>query len=450
METYLIYLLISLLLVQIVFFVTKSNKYKFNLEMLNLTIQNLEKELVKQEQNIVNSQNFLEKERQIRFNFEKNNELLIQQLSEQKIRMNEWEILKEKSIEHAKAAIFEVGGKLSSKLLEDHKREAETSSQKNQLKFQETSEMLNKQFDNIVKSVIALSEQVKDSKQTVDIVKQALLSPGGAGNLAEITLENILKNSGLIAGTDYIMQYSFASNGDGCTLRPDAVIFLPGDNLMIIDSKASKFYAEIASLQEMDNVHLKEKLAISMRNHLKQLTSKNYQDEIRSETKSKKSFNHISMVMFLPSESALETLNEADNEFLNKAWEKHIYPAGPIGLVNILSHAKFQIMQNKQIENYNVIIDEVNSLLGNLFTLYEHARKLGISLQSASSNFDKFAGTFNSKIVGKAKKLAHLGIISKNKKSIPDLLERYQIISADKFTLIEGEVEEDIEIKELV
>ena len=72
---------------------------------------------------------------------------------------------------------------------------------------------------------------------------------------------------------------------------------------------------------------------------------------------------HISMIMFLPSETALEKLRELDSEFMDKAWKNHIYPAGPIGLVNILSHAKFQIVENKQVENYKVIIEEINAIL---------------------------------------------------------------------------------------
>ena len=443
MEIYIISILGLLVLAQAVAMVLKNfkNKYNFEISQLNSRNLGLEQEKYKLEARINTLIQEIENEKNIRFDFEKKNELLAQHLKELNIRMNEWEILKEKSIEHAKAAIFEVGGKLSSKLIEDHKREAEEANRKNHEKYKETSEILNKQFETIVNSVITLGDQVKDSKNTVDIVRQALLSPSGAGNLAEITLENILKNSGLVSGSDYKMQYSFSGGNDGNRFRPDAVIFLPGDNLMVIDSKASKFFTEIAHADS--DPALKEKLVISMRNHLKQLVSKNYQDEIRDSIENKKDLNHISMIMFLPSEVALEKLRELDSEFMNKAWENNIYPSGPIGLVNILSHAKFQIMQSKQVDNYKVIIDEVNGLVGSLATLYEHARKVGVSLQSASSNFDKFAGTFNTKIVGKTRKLVNLGVVSKNKSVVPNMIDRYQVISSDKLTIVEGEVEEE-------
>ena len=418
------------------------NKLLTEIAELKFYNQNLSSEKNKLEESLSYLLEKFESEQITKFEYQKNNQLLSQQNEQMNVRIKEWELMREKTIEHAKAAIFEVGGKLSSKLLEDHKRETEEAQKKNQQKFIETTEILNKQFENIVNSVSNLGEQVRDSKQTVDIVRQALLSPSGAGNLAEITLENILKNSGLISGLDYIMQYSFKSVVDDESLRPDAIIFLPGDNLMIIDSKASKFFTEIAENQ--NDQLLKDKLSFSMRNHIKQLSSKNYQDKIKENIKDKQALNHVSMIMFLPSETALETLRLCDNEFMDKAWQNQIYPAGPIGLVNILSHAKFQIMHDNQVKNYNIIINEVSSLLGNLSVLYEHARKLGLALQSASVNFDKFAGTFNSRIVSKAKKLANLGIVSSNKKLIPNLIERYQVVNAEKIENDEQEVIENL------
>ncbi|MGB1539669.1 MAG: hypothetical protein ACPG80_01805, partial [Rickettsiales bacterium] len=65
---------------------------------------------------------------------EKQAELLKQQIAQQETRMKDWETQKEESVKAAKAAILEAGGQMSSKLLEDHKREQEAH-KKEQEKF---------------------------------------------------------------------------------------------------------------------------------------------------------------------------------------------------------------------------------------------------------------------------------------------------------------------------
>ena len=75
----------------------------------------------------------------------------------------------------------------------------------------------------------------------------------GAGKLAEITLENILKASGLKNGLDFSMQYNLSGEHNN-KLRPDAVIFLPSNNIMIIDAKASKFLIDECDSGIIDKV----------------------------------------------------------------------------------------------------------------------------------------------------------------------------------------------------
>ena len=63
----------------------------------------------------------------------------------------------------------------------------------------------------------------------------------------ETVLENTLKSFGLTAGIDFVLQQTFGSE-DGSRLRPDAIVFLPADSVLVIDSKASKFLLELAQV----------------------------------------------------------------------------------------------------------------------------------------------------------------------------------------------------------
>ncbi len=376
-----------------------------------------------------------------KFSAKQKEALALQKCEAMQAQLQEWEKLKEQSIENAKAAIFEVGHKLSNQLIAEHKRESETHKEEAQKQFKNTTENLYKDFSKLTDTISSLKEQVTSAQNTTNVVYKALLAPNTAGNLAEITLENILKSSNLIPNIDYQMQYSITDQ-DSNRLRPDAVIFLPGDNILVIDSKASKFFLELGETNNAETAaQIKQKLKTTMRNHLKTLFSKDYSQAVATHLKHKK-IKHISTVMFLPTETALEQLQNIDNQLIVDAWQNNIFPAGPVGLVNILAHSKFQITEERKNENYHAIIDEVGSLMYNLSNLVTFAKKLGSNIYNSVNYFDKFAASFNSKIISKAKNLEKLGINVKSNKQIPEMIERYQVISGNKFTMIEGETSE--------
>jgi DNA recombination protein RmuC len=224
------------------------------------------------------------------------------------------------------------------------------------------------------------------------------------------------------------------------------VVFLPADNVMIIDSKASKFFTQLA--QDIDNKELAGKLKTSMRQHLKELAAKDYKEAVRASL-DKNHIKSISSIMFLPSEMALEKLQYIDHEFMQKAWELNIFPAGPISIINILSHAKFMIDSEKQLNNHNVIVQEVRKLLQSLNVVFEHIKKVGSHLQSAANNYDKLAGSFNSNIIPKAHNMQKLGINLPQNKSFTSPLERYQMVfSHDVIIEAEDVVSDEAQVLE--
>ncbi len=404
----------------------KNAKHENSVSLLRDSIDKLEKELVDQKTLHSETQEFLYQTKQ-------SLELKTQEMKEFEVRVSDWEKSRGEAIAQAKAAIFETANKLSTELIEKHKAETKESEEK----LGNKTSKLQDQFEKIVSNIGILNNEIKSSKDSVDHVKRALLSPSGAGNLAEITLENILKSSGLQSEVDFIMQYSFTTNStEKSTLRPDAVVFLPGDNVMIIDSKSSKYFAEIAESEKDPSKESLTSLKGTMLQHIKDLKKKNYQDFLK-EHMSHKKVNHISNIMFLPSESALEKISQIDKSFITKAWEDNIFPVGPSGLINLLVYAKFQIASHTQSKNQHLIIEEVRKLLSSVSHLYEHTRKLGNSLHSTTNHFDRLAGSFNTNFLPKARNLQKLGVLISKSKELPNNLERLTVISSNKMDLID-------------
>ncbi|MFK8040058.1 MAG: DNA recombination protein RmuC [Rickettsiaceae bacterium] len=337
----------------------------------------------------------------------------------------EFDQLKKQHFESTKSVLFDLGNKLSKELIDIHKRENQESRELSEKKIGSHTEKFNKEFERLLNIIGQINKDVNNSKETVDVIKQSLLSPSGAGAIAEITLENILKTSGLRNNLDYIMQYNFITE-EKSKLRPDSLVFLPSGNLMVIDAKSSKFL--------MGNDHDKS-LAKMMNLHLKSLASKDYADNILSNTKdipqctSNARYTNIVTLMFLPTEQSIEKIIDIDKDFMHKAWELNIFPVGPSGLMNMLSFAKFQISDYTRAENYQAIIDEVRKLLVSISSITDHAKKLSSNLQNTMAYYDKFAASFNRNFLSKVKNIQKLGIDIGNKQ-IPTTLERYHIFSA--------------------
>ena len=331
----------------------------------------------------------------------------------------------------AKAAMFELGGNLSKQLLELHKQESKEAREISEQKLNNTTQKFHTEFERLVQMISSLNQDVGNSKSTVELIKQSLLSPSGAGQLAEITLENILKSSGLKPGIDFMMQHS-VNVGNDQKLRPDAVVFLPGGNIMVIDAKASKF------LVECDGEDNSGKLIKAMNMHLKSLASKDYVENIiTSFNLSGKEVQHVMMLMFLPTEFAVDKVTGIDMEFISKAWNSNIFPVGPSGLMNMLSFARFQINDNIRTENHGLIIEEMRKILGSISVLTEYSQKMGNSVQSLVNNYDKFSASFNRNFLPKVRVIQKLGIEAPSNASLANLT-RYQLISS-KTELIDVE-----------
>lgn len=403
----------------LIFSLYRNIKMKLELKFLNESLQE------HKEQNIT-----LEKEK---FEFIQKIERLSEKLNYQEQIISDFEKLKEESKESTKAVLFELGSQLSKQLIEIHKKENKESRENSEKNIRETTKKFNSEFERIVGMVGSLSKEIAQSKDIVDVIKNSLLSPSGAGALAEITLENIMKSSGLRLNLDYRMQYSISDENQD-TLRPDSIVFLPSDRVMIIDAKASKFLVD-----ETDSKFL----AKTMNSHLRSLSGKSYSDAVRKNLSIKgNNISNIITLMFLPTEHAIEKLLEADNEFMNKAWKYNIFPVGPTGLMNMLSFAKFQISEQMMMHNHQKIIEEVQKLIASIGSMAEHSARLGSSISSAANHYDKFAASFNRNFLSKARNISKMGIEGGLKKG-QSSLQRFQVIASNS-ELIEVEAEEEL------
>ena len=128
---------------------------------------------------------------------------------------------------------------------------------------------LNKELDDLAKMNMGLSEQADN------LVKALKGESKIQGDWGEYQLERLLEDVGLKKGIHFTTQTSVKSD-DGKNLRPDFLVSLPDEKVLVIDSKVSlTAYEKCVNTQDdlEREVLLKEHIQ-SMRNHIRSLAKK--------------------------------------------------------------------------------------------------------------------------------------------------------------------------------
>lgn len=229
----------------------KSAQLEGRLDHAENEINFLRAEKEKSEKKSEEKINFLQEKN---LDFEKQNELLKQAQQQLERQRQEWSKDKETMLLQ-----------LSSELMKKNHEQQNRMSLDQQEAVKKITENLFKNFENVAAKLTALDDEVKKSTKEIDQTKSALLSPGGAGRTSEITLENILKSSNLLEKEnlnsvgDYVLQSHFGLAASSEAKRPDAILFLPNEQIAVIDSKSSPHFFEFSEAEKAAMKRAKKK-----------------------------------------------------------------------------------------------------------------------------------------------------------------------------------------------
>ena len=301
-----------------------------------------------------------------------------------------------------KEHFFEMGKNLTSQLIDLQKKENKSQRDESNNVVNESIKHILEKFNTVNHYVAGLQSQLKSSQENFNKITDNILNPIKIQNLTEITLENILNASGIKKDYDFFIQPTIKS--DNNILKPDALVKLPGNKILLIDAKSSSLKTE--------------NLEQSMNTHLKQLAEKNYLNHALKHFNLSNIKCHMT-AMFVTSDSILDKIINKDKDFLMKAWKKNIFPVGPTGLINLLVMSKYSIDGYERDKNQEIIIEEVVKLLNSIYTIFEYTKKTSRSLSAFNTNFNKIVTSMNSSLFNSINRIQKLGL--KHNKNLNNL-----------------------------
>lgn len=307
-------------------------------------------------------------------------------------------------------------------------------------KYEKQVETLEKQRVDAFGQLTGLINSMRDGQEEVRREAQRLgnsltNAPKARGRWGERALQNLLEQCGLAQHTDFQLEASIDTD-DG-RLRPDAIINVPGQKKLVVDSKVSlNAYQEAfeADGDEERERHLKLH-AKSMRNHVQTLGAKSYQSQFEEAP------DYV--IMFVPGEHFVTAALDADPQLWDFAFERGVLLATPTNLVAI-ARTVAQVWRQDGLANE---AQEIGRMGAELYSRLEvaagHLKRVGGGLESAVNNYNKFVGSFERNVLSSGKRLAEKGV-EVGKREIEDvpLVEsspRYNASDAAELDLIENQ-----------
>lgn len=237
------------------------------------------------------------------------------------------------------------------------------------------------------------------------------------GNWGELVLDRVLEQSGLRDGHEYERQISLKDD-DGKRKQPDVVVHLPDGKDVIIDAKVSLVNYNRA-IETDDKIERERALTAhvqSLRNHIRDLGGKNYQDLDALRT-----LDYV--LMFVPVEPAFYSAIEQQPTLFQEALDNNIMLVSPTNLLVTLRTIENIWRYEHQNRNAQIIADKAASLYDKLRGFTDDMHKLGSQLEASQKAYEGAMNKFSSgrgNVVRQAQQFVELGV--KVKKQMADEL----------------------------
>lgn len=257
----------------------------------------------------------------------------------------------------------------------------------------------------------ALGQGLTDVRRVTDQLRSetatltgALKTSTHAGQWGEAELRRILEASGMLPRVDFDEQRS-GTNRDGAGVRPDAVVKLPGDKVLVVDAKAptGKFLAASADgLSDTERAALLVQHATALRGYVDSLGKKAYWTAFDNTPEL--------VICFVPSEALLAAALRADPALFDRALGQKVVLASPASLFAILRATAFAWQQDSLTANAKELLGIGRDLYDRLSTLGTHTATLGKSLEKSVASYNALVGNLESRVLVTARKLHELGV----------------------------------------
>ena len=292
-------------------------------------------------------------------------------------------------------------------LVEPLKQQLETY----QKRLQQSETTQSATLGEVKKQLETLAQQSQSLSSETLQLRRVLSSNQARGRWGEETLRRVVEAAGMSAHCDFTAQ---AQSDDK---KPDLIVRLPGDRVIIVDSKVPGLEF-LAALDEADATKRAEALAIhaaKLKATIKDLADRDYPSQFPN------ALDYV--VLFLPAESLFSAALEGDRDLIVWAAGRRIMLATPASLIALLRSVSVSWQQHSQTENARAIADAAQEFFTRVAKFTEHFEKIRAGLERANTAYNDAVGSYERSVRPSGERLLKLGggVTGKDLADVPPL-----------------------------
>ena len=228
-------------------------------------------------------------------------------------------------------------------------------------------------------------------------LRKVLGSNQARGAWGEETLRRVVEDSGMSVHCDFKEQ---AQSDDK---KPDMIVSLPGDRMIIVDSKVPdlEFLNALHDADELKRAAALKSHVDKLKQTIKELAARDYPSQFPS------ALDHV--VLFLPAESLFSAALEGDRDLIVWASQRNIMLATPASLIALLRSVSVSWQQHDQAANAREIAEEATEFFSRVATLTKHFANIGAGIAKAGEAYNDAVGSYDRSVRPQGDRLLKLG-----------------------------------------
>ena len=220
------------------------------------------------------------------------------------------------------------------------------------------------------------------------------------GRAGEISLENLLEQTGLGKHRDYVTQVTAA---DGS--RPDVVLSLPGRGRLVIDAKVplDDYQRAAAARDGQARAQNLAAHAAVVARHVQALAHRDYPSAVPD------ALNFT--ICYVPSDDLLTAAYEQNPDLFYAAVRDRVLIATPVTLLAVLWGIVYGLQRDARVAQAGQIGDAAAILHKRTGIMAEHMRHAGRSLDTAVRAYNDMVGSFEHRLLPQLRRIENMDIL---------------------------------------
>lgn len=277
-----------------------------------------------------------------------------------------------------------------------------------QHRLQQSETQQSTTMGEVRKQMETLTRQSESLAHETEQFRMVLHSNQARGRWGEETLRRVVEAAGMSVHCDFVEQTMEEDR------KPDMVVRLPGDRVIIVDAKVPdlEFLAALDSAEPEKRSQLLQAHAKKLKDTIRALADRDYPAQFAN------ALDYV--VLFLPAESLFSAALEGDRDLIVWAANRRIMLATPASLIALLRSVSISWQQFAQTENARAIAEAAQELYARVAKFSEHFERIRGGLMKANEAFNDAVGSYERMVRPSGERLVKLGLDAAGK-SLADM-----------------------------